>query len=150
MADYAWNCRQVVDSEDSDSSPSPKRSPRSNPALPPFFAAISPLRTVQLNMPAEPPRPTPAPKPAATLATVTPARPPAARSSAAKPPQSAAAFKRVREQLTRQLFEKYNSVIFEGKLPADLEIRWNNRLSTTAGLTHYRRDIPPEVYEPPR
>jgi len=37
--------------------------------------------------------------------------------------------------MTRSLFEDMNSRIFEDKLPHDLEIRWNARLNTTAGIT---------------
>ncbi|KAI7836948.1 hypothetical protein COHA_009197 [Chlorella ohadii] len=36
-----------------------------------------------------------------------------------------------------------------GQLPRDLEIRWNARLLTTAGLTHYKREIPDDPYAPP-
>lgn len=46
--------------------------------------------------------------------------------------------------------QEYNEHIFGGQLPADLEIGWNNRLSTTAGLTHYRREVPPDPAAPPR
>jgi len=37
--------------------------------------------------------------------------------------------------MTRSLFEDMNSRIFEDQLPHDLEIRWNARLNTTAGIT---------------
>ena len=67
----------------------------------------------------------------------------------ARPQLSAAAFKKQREALSRQLFEEFNSAVFSGRLPADLEIKWNARLLTTAGLTHYRRDIPDDPYAPP-
>jgi hypothetical protein len=43
-----------------------------------------------------------------------------------------------RDVLTRRLFEDMNSRIFEGKLPYDLEIRWNARLNTTAGITVFQ------------
>ena len=55
---------------------------------------------------------------------------------------SSAAFRKQREALVAAMFAEYNAVIFEGKLPADLPIGWNNRLATTAGLTHYRREAP--------
>jgi hypothetical protein len=156
------------DDEVEDLGPSPKAqalsssdegspSPRVRRALPEFFASIGPLQSIQLNSPAKPPvrrqpksaaKPVPPQQPQQQHLAVSPQKPPPR--SAAKPPQSAAAFKRQREQLARQLYEEYNSRIFGGRLPADLQIKWNNRLSTTAGLTHYRRDIPPEITEPPR
>jgi hypothetical protein len=43
-----------------------------------------------------------------------------------------------RDVLTRRLFEDMNARIFEGKLPCDLEIRWNARLNTTAGITVFQ------------
>lgn len=71
-----------------------------------------------------------------------------AKSTAARP-LSASAFKRQRQELAAQLFAEFNRTVFGGRLPADLEIKWNARLLTTAGLTHYRRDIPDDPYAPP-
>lgn len=48
-------------------------------------------------------------------------------------------FIRVRTARAAQLYKAYNAKIFDNKLPHDLEISWNKRLSTTAGLTHYGR-----------
>ena len=36
---------------------------------------------------------------------------------------------------------RLNEVIFDGSLPADMDISWNARLKTTAGLTHYKRKL---------
>ncbi|KAL6779654.1 hypothetical protein ACKKBG_A13180 [Auxenochlorella protothecoides x Auxenochlorella symbiontica] len=47
------------------------------------------------------------------------------------------AFKRRRAELAVTLYQEYNALIFDNRLPADLAITWNPRLSTTAGLTHY-------------
>lgn len=63
-----------------------------------------------------------------------------------KPPLSAAtttpaAFKKQRDQLTKNLFTEYNSTIFNNALPADMVISWNPRLRQTAGLTHYKREV---------
>ncbi|EFN54886.1 hypothetical protein CHLNCDRAFT_13364, partial [Chlorella variabilis] len=55
-------------------------------------------------------------------------------------------WKKQREELTAQLFQEFNRTVFEGQLPAGLELRWNARLLTTAGLTHYRREIPDDPY----
>ena len=52
-------------------------------------------------------------------------------------------------EMTQQLLREFNRTVFEGRLPADLEVTWNARLLTTAGLTHYRRDIPDDPYAPP-
>lgn len=49
-------------------------------------------------------------------------------------------FAKTRDALARSLFDTYNKTVFENKLPPSLEITWNKRLATTAGLTHYRRD----------
>jgi predicted SprT family Zn-dependent metalloprotease len=47
-----------------------------------------------------------------------------------------------RDRLARHLYAKYNNLVFGKRLPEGLEITWNKRLSTTAGLTHYRRELP--------
>ncbi|GAB4819190.1 hypothetical protein N2152v2_006236 [Parachlorella kessleri] len=62
---------------------------------------------------------------------VSPYRLPAPRSGA-KPPQTAAAFKRQREQLSRQLFDAYNRRIFGGRLPSDLQIRYSAHVELSA------------------
>ncbi len=36
---------------------------------------------------------------------------------------------------------RLNGTIFGGRLPPDLEVSWNARLKTTAGLTHYKRQL---------
>jgi predicted SprT family Zn-dependent metalloprotease len=48
-------------------------------------------------------------------------------------------FLRVRTARAAELYKAYNAKIFDNKLPCDLEISWNKRLATTAGLTHYER-----------
>lgn len=55
-------------------------------------------------------------------------------------------FKKEREALARQLYTEYNARIFNNQLPSDLEIKWNNRLATTAGITHYKRTIMNQVH----
>jgi hypothetical protein len=114
--------------------------------LPPYFAAIPALSA------APPPR-QPAAVPRSSQPTQQHAAPPPPRSKPAtggggRPP-SAAGFKKQREELTAQLFAEFNRTVFAGRLPDDLAIRWNARLLTTAGLTHYRRDIPADPYAPP-
>lgn len=122
-------------------------------ALPPYFSAIPSLAG------AAPPPPQPKPKPPKAAAPPKAARP---QQHAAAPPLAqgsstaggpaaltAAAFKRQKVELAAQLFAEFNRTIFEGRLPADLAIKWNGRLLTTAGLTHYRRDIPDDPYAPP-
>jgi len=59
-------------------------------------------------------------------------------------------FTRNREALAKTLYTKYNSIIFGKRLPADLDISWNKRLATTAGLTHYKREVPADLLLPPR
>ena len=48
-------------------------------------------------------------------------------------------FIKKRESLAREMFREYNELIFDSVLPADMDISWNVRLATTAGLTHYSR-----------
>ena len=43
--------------------------------------------------------------------------------------------------LATSLYQKFNLLIFDGALPADLDISWNKRLTSTAGMTHYKRRI---------
>lgn len=54
---------------------------------------------------------------------------------------SHAAFEKKRTQLARDVYAKYNSLVFKNVLPSDLDISWNKRLATTAGVTHYRREV---------
>lgn len=138
--------------------------------LPPFFAAIPGLSAAAAAGPAAatvPPRAPPrvaAPRPQQPTAPQQPsqgeqqhAAPPAPRTSStsslgsagSERQLSATAFKRQRETLTAELFREFNRTVFEGRLPADLQMKWNPRLLTTAGLTHYRRDIPDDPYEQP-
>uniref|UniRef100_A0AAY4DYM3 SprT-like domain-containing protein n=1 Tax=Denticeps clupeoides TaxID=299321 RepID=A0AAY4DYM3_9TELE len=42
-------------------------------------------------------------------------------------------FKQKKEQLTSELYQLYNSSVFEGKLPSDMSVTWNKRLRRTAG-----------------
>jgi predicted SprT family Zn-dependent metalloprotease len=53
---------------------------------------------------------------------------------------SRAAFAKVRDKRARDLYRRYNSLVFEDSLPQDMDISWNKRLTTTAGLTHYSRE----------
>ena len=132
--------------------------------LPPFFAAIPslaagaaaapkvppqpqpPQRTQQQPRPPQPTQKSPAPTQRTQQLAAPPAPPAAPRDER---PLSATAFKRQRDEFTQQLFAEFNRTVFGGRLPADLEIKWNARLLTTAGLTHYRRNIPDDPYAPP-
>ena len=51
---------------------------------------------------------------------------------------------------TLEILRRFNAAVFEGQLPADLDIAWNARLKTTAGTTHFRRDPPTTLTGPPR
>ena len=48
-------------------------------------------------------------------------------------------FNRHKDALTSALFEEFNESVFDGALPRDFTVTWNNKLLTTAGLTHYKR-----------
>ena len=58
--------------------------------------------------------------------------------SAAKPGKSLN-YARHRETIARELYREFNRDGFGGALPETLEISWNAKLLTTAGLTHYRK-----------
>uniref|UniRef100_A0A7S3UES1 SprT-like domain-containing protein n=1 Tax=Picocystis salinarum TaxID=88271 RepID=A0A7S3UES1_9CHLO len=59
---------------------------------------------------------------------------------------SAAAFRRERERLAHELFREYNRRVFDEQLPPELLVIWNNKLKTTAGLTHYKREVMDGAY----
>ena len=48
-------------------------------------------------------------------------------------------FKKSKEELAKRLYQMYNNEIFENALPDDMEIKWNVRLTKTAGLCYSRR-----------
>ena len=48
-------------------------------------------------------------------------------------------FKKKKEELSKRLYHLYNKEIFDGCLPADMEITWNVRLTKTAGLCYSKR-----------
>jgi len=48
---------------------------------------------------------------------------------------AATAFKKDRENMTKRYFESFNEVAFKGRLPANVQVLWNKRLLTTAGIT---------------
>jgi len=48
-------------------------------------------------------------------------------------------FNKKREELGRRLYHLYNKEIFQGCLPADMQITWNVRLTKTAGLCYSRK-----------
>ena len=142
----------------------------SRPALAPFFAAIPSLAAAAAGaQPKRRPAPTQQPKqqPKQQQQQQPAAEPAREQQTAAPPPPrpsssaslggsrgsadslSATAFRRQREALAADLFAEFNRTVFEGRLPADLAIRWNARLLTTAGLTHYKREIPDDPYAPP-
>ena len=45
---------------------------------------------------------------------------------------------------------RFNSRVFNGRLPADMEIAWSAHLKTTAGTTHFRREPPAVPFTSPR
>jgi predicted SprT family Zn-dependent metalloprotease len=63
---------------------------------------------------------------------------------------SHAAFAKKRTQLARDSYAKYNSLVFNNVLPPNLDISWNKRLATTAGLTHYKREVLSDPLMPSR
>ena len=51
-------------------------------------------------------------------------------------------FRRQRDALTCDAFDRFNARVFDGRLPADLPITWNPRLRTTAGITRCKKTVP--------
>ncbi|XP_069157177.1 uncharacterized protein [Procambarus clarkii] len=49
-------------------------------------------------------------------------------------------FKKSREQLSEKLYNYYNNCIFENKLPPVMNIKWNARMTKTAGFCYYQID----------
>lgn len=51
-------------------------------------------------------------------------------------------FKQNREQLTQELYNLYNKTVFQQKLPEKLEIKWNKKMTKTAGycITGLKKD----------
>ncbi|KAJ8027847.1 Acidic repeat-containing protein [Holothuria leucospilota] len=48
-------------------------------------------------------------------------------------------FKKRKEELAQRLFTMFNKTVFDGKLPVDMEIRWNKRMRKTAGYCVYTK-----------
>lgn len=49
-------------------------------------------------------------------------------------------FKKSKEQLAEKLYTYYNTHAFENKLPASMNIKWNARMTKTAGFCYYQID----------
>jgi predicted SprT family Zn-dependent metalloprotease len=49
--------------------------------------------------------------------------------------KSISQFRKKKEVLTSSYFQQFNTVAFDGLLPGDLNVSWNKRLLTTAGIT---------------
>ncbi|KAK4310369.1 hypothetical protein Pmani_018062 [Petrolisthes manimaculis] len=49
-------------------------------------------------------------------------------------------FKRKKGELAEKLHKYYNSHVFNNQLPAELNIKWNNRMTKTAGFCYYQID----------
>lgn len=154
-------CRRLVVDSDSDCEEGDldggAAAGRTGSALLPCFAAIpslaaqqTPTQQTQQQQQQQQPSESAAPPAHRSQQTVAP---PAGRvapgGTAPARPLSASAFKRQRQELAAQLLAEFNRTVFGGRLPSDLEVKWNARLLTTAGLTHYRRDIPDDPYAPP-
>ncbi|KAG8556672.1 hypothetical protein GDO81_018164 [Engystomops pustulosus] len=45
-----------------------------------------------------------------------------------------------KEELTKLLYEFFNHTVFDDELPADMEVRWNKRMTSTAGVTRLLGD----------
>lgn len=48
-------------------------------------------------------------------------------------------FKKIRDNVVKELFHLYNKTVFDNKLPDDLQITWNNRMTKTAGFCFYSK-----------
>ncbi|XP_065649583.1 germ cell nuclear acidic protein [Hydra vulgaris] len=50
-------------------------------------------------------------------------------------------FCKVRDQYVSELFTLFNKTVFDNKLPADLPITWNKRMTKTAGFCYYKSSM---------
>ncbi|XP_023240829.1 acidic repeat-containing protein-like isoform X2 [Centruroides sculpturatus] len=48
-------------------------------------------------------------------------------------------FKKTKDDLIKVLYKKYNDTVFSNKLPDDLSITWNTRMTKTAGFCYYHQ-----------
>ncbi|XP_067120654.1 germ cell nuclear acidic protein-like isoform X5 [Centruroides vittatus] len=48
-------------------------------------------------------------------------------------------FKKTKDDLIKVLYKKYNDAVFSNKLPDDLSITWNTRMTKTAGFCYYHQ-----------
>ncbi|CAH3186341.1 unnamed protein product [Porites evermanni] len=48
-------------------------------------------------------------------------------------------FKTNRERLAKDLFEMYNTTVFDNQLSSDFQITWNKKMRSTAGFCYYSR-----------
>jgi predicted SprT family Zn-dependent metalloprotease len=46
-----------------------------------------------------------------------------------------------RQSIAEDMYRTYNARIFDDQLPTRMEISWNKKLTSTAGLTHYKRSL---------
>ena len=50
-------------------------------------------------------------------------------------------FYKIRDQFVVELFSLFNKTVFDNKLPADLRITWNKRMTKTAGFCYYSSSL---------
>lgn len=50
-------------------------------------------------------------------------------------------YKKLREELAFKLFDLYNKEVFENKLPSDMLIQWNGRMTSTSGFCYNKREF---------
>lgn len=65
---------------------------------------------------------------------------PSSSSSSSSDNVSYSVFRANRDKFTRDLYAKFNTTIFEGKLPVDMSVTWAVRLNKTAGRTFFSTD----------
>lgn len=54
-------------------------------------------------------------------------------------------FNKNRDRLVTEYYKCYNEIVFDNQLPADLSIKWNNRMLTTAGYAKMPRTVSPRT-----
>ncbi|KAF4754695.1 hypothetical protein FOZ63_030345 [Perkinsus olseni] len=50
-------------------------------------------------------------------------------------------FSRMRAELVKEWYPRINEQVFDNRLPKDMDISWNNRMLTTAGVTVFKKGV---------
>jgi len=137
LSDYAVE----YDSEAENVTPAPRREPKAD-----LVDEMNDKLSIDPYSPSNLQTPTP-PKEMSPRSTFNAFKPPPTHSKALQSALKSVAkkgaekfnFNRHKDALAGALFAEFNANVFDDQLPVDFDVSWNNKLLTTAGLTHYKR-----------